>query len=513
MNNMIVPCTYNPTAIESLSAGVSTCRLPNACRHHVYRTPRTPSGFWGHDSKAWPVGMSSQGNGCLSTLTSSSTSGADCSNDSSKTADDVVNMQAFVPVMPASLDPTKGGARPRQGAGYGGDLILPCVLALVAPLHSRKASLDHDHCSVSGGSAVLSHKVLGLPHEASLLDVPNPIPGKVFENHPKLVTTLSHWAAEWLYLLIIQPRRVRGHPFNYRGIPVDVCPALASLISRVIRDMQSPAQVIVHALWYITVLTGDEDFSETPVFHLLHSKSPTYAEDFLLQTFVVCAMVADKWVNDNPFPLKVWARVIQLPTPVLAAMESLVLQGLDWKVHMTPTQWKDMLTTLRSSEPSYMEFNPSELAPIQRRTIVVRILDRLARLADAMEACTEYDNFMCCMLGPAHQSLLHVHALQPIKPSAEFFASLEWCPEADPIVNKKPRIIGIAPGSEDQYVPKPLTVSELVDSILKPNHPTKSIYFPRPVRTSLHGGPFGAIGQRLAHTVNHSWSNWFPAQG
>ncbi|KAI6047105.1 hypothetical protein EDC04DRAFT_586588 [Pisolithus marmoratus] len=158
------------------------------------------------------------------------------------------------------------------------------------------------------------------------------------------------------------------------------------------RCMQSPAQVIIHALWYIVVLTGDQGFkgesrdvTETPAFHLLHYKGSSCAEDFMLRTFIICAMVADKWVNDHPFPLKVWARVTQLPAAILAAMESCVLQGLRWNVHMTPTQWKNMLKFLRSSEPSYIELNPSTITSTLSSTIVVRILDKLTRLADAME--------------------------------------------------------------------------------------------------------------------------------
>ncbi|KAI6164939.1 hypothetical protein EDD17DRAFT_320010 [Pisolithus thermaeus] len=484
---MIVPYTYNATNIGSLPANVSTSRLPNACLDHARRAARTLSELSSHDFKAWHMGIFSQGNGCLSTLTSSPSFGT-ASNDSAKSADEVVNMQAFVPAIPAFLDFAQEDVQPSQGAGHGGNLFPPCVPAPDAPL--------------------------------------NPISGKVFENHPKLVMTLSRWAAEWLQSLVIRSHRLRGQILSYRGSPMDVCFVLASLISGVIQNMRSPVQVIIHALWYIVILTGDEgfngesrDFSETPVFRLLYSKGSTYAEDFTLRTFVICAMVADKWVNDHPFPLRVCrARAAQLPVAILVAMESFVLQGLRWNVHMTPTQWKDMLTMLRSSEPSYVELDPFSVVPTPRSIIIVRILDKLTHLADAMETCVDqcvydHDDSVGNMLSPSHQNPLHIHALQPIRPSTKSFVPLEWCPEADPIVNKKPRIIGIAPGTEDQYVLKPLTVCKLLDPTLKPSHSTKSVFFPRPLAASLHSGPFGTIGNRLTHTLNHSWPTWFPAQG
>lgn len=484
--NMIAPCTYNATSIESLPANAPASHLPNACSDHAHREAHIFPELSSHDFKAWHMGIFSQGNGCPSTLTSGPSFGT-ASNDSAKSSDEVVNMQAFAPVIPALLNLAQEDVRQCQDAEHGGNLFPPCVPVQDAP--------------------------------------PNPISGEVFENHPKLVMSLSHWAAEWLQSLVIRSHRLRGQTHTYRGSPMDVCSALASLISGVIQNLRSPVQVIIHALWYIVILTQDEafngesqDFSEIPIFHPLYSKGSTYAEDFMLRTFVICAMVADKWINDHPFPLKVWVCASQLPAAILAAMEVFVLQGLRWKVHMSPTQWKDMLTMLRSSEPSYVELNPFTTAPTPRSTIIVRILDKLIHLADTMETCIDqsvhdYDDSVGNMLSPAHQNPLPIHALQPIKPSAEFFMPLEWCPEADPIVNKKPRIIGIAPGTGDQYVLKPLTAYGLLGPTLKPNHSTKSIYFPRPLATSLHGGSLGAIGNRLTHTMNHSWPNWFPCQG
>lgn len=474
---MIVPCTYSATSIRSLPANASASHLPNACSGHAHHEAHTFSELSSHDFKAWRIGIFSPGNGCPSTLTSSPSFGT-ASNDSAKSSDEVVNMQAFAPVIPAILNLIQEDVR------HGGNLFPPFVPVPDAP--------------------------------------PNPTPGEVFENHPKLVMSLSHWAGEWLQSLVIRSHRLRGQTLIYRGSPMDVCPALASLISGVIQNMRSPVQVIIHALWYIAILTQDDgfnrespDFSETPIFRPLYSKGSTYAEDFMLRIFVICAMVADKWINDHPYPLKVWVRAAQLPAAILAAMEAVVLQGLRWNVHMTHTQWKDMLTMLRTFEPSYVELNPFTTTPTPRSTIIVRILDKLIHLADTIEACIDqsvhdYDDSVGNMLSPAHQNPLRIYALQPIEPMAEFFTPLEWCPEADPIVNKKPRIIGIAPGTGDQ---KPLTACRLLDPTLKPNHSTKSIYFPRPLSTSLHGGSLGAIGNRLTHTMNHPWPNWFPCQG
>lgn len=427
-----------------------------------------------------------------------------------------------------------------------GTLCVTCsVIAPVVPPYGVRGSIQDDPLPVDRNVPAITSNVI--------------------ENDPKLAMALAHWTVEWLHLLIVQPHHHKGYPFayvlaflplsalvyppsaSYRGDPVNVCPALALRISRVIRNLHSPAQVIIHALWYITVLARDDKFEredlgflKIPIFQYLHSKGSVCAEDFMLRTFAVCAMIADKWINDQSFAAKVWlvvhfspvtlanglyrARIGRMPDVTFTVLEAFVLNNLNWKLHMTSQQWKDMLVMLRSSEHSWLDFSPFTPTPSPRRVTVVRVLDKLILLADASGVYAgsvghDYEISLCPTPGFLQRSL-HIYAPQPIRPiTAQLLVPLEWCPEADPIVNKRPRIVGIAPGADrDVSIPKPamMTARDLLDLILRP--PRHPVFMPllRPAGTSFCG-PFGAIGQRLVHTVGLSpaWptSSWFPSQG
>lgn len=75
--------------------------------------------------------------------------------------------------------------------------------------------------------------------------------------------------------------------------------------------MENPVQVVIHALWLISVLTGNDahdnaPFLSVPVFRYLHDNGAFFAEDFMLRTFVTCAMIGDKTVNDATLSANVW---------------------------------------------------------------------------------------------------------------------------------------------------------------------------------------------------------------
>ncbi|KAG6331679.1 hypothetical protein ID866_7410 [Astraeus odoratus] len=587
----------------------SASHLVNACFNHVEHMA------YHHDSNAWSVEGFKQGIEHLRspTLPSPTSSlGTSHSGDSSKPVLKDVNMQAFVPVLSA-VDLSGGDLKPCQASKPSQrDLALETLTT-----HVEHANADRFQCSRILPTRDVTSVVpnaLGLTNGASLTrnpDISTVLCDKAFENDPRLVTTLTYWAAEWLQQLIVYPYDGKGYRFVYRGSPIDVCTALALRITRVVRTLQSPTQVIIHALWYIIVLARDEkynkqntSFVEIPIFQHLRAKGTTYAEDFMLRTFVACAMIADKAINDQSFAAKVWARIGRMQDADLASTETFVLRALDWKVHMTAQQWKDMLSMLRSSELSSIDFSPFTAVPSPRRVRIVRTLDTLISLADSMGAHTHqaiYDEDI-----PAHtvpswtsQGTPRIYAPQPIRPITQLFEPLEWCPEADPIVNKKPRVIGIAPGAvhheniqkpvktavdlldsvvgpsanpcadsrpsvatiapsvgrnadisksiiardlldsivgpevdhmvdqkprvmgiisgtDNRSALKSITARDLLDSILGPTHSTELNPHLWRAGTSFCG-PFGAIGQRIAHSVGlgHAWptSSWFPAQG
>lgn len=216
------------------------------------------------------------------------------------------------------------------------------------------------------------------------------------------------------------------------------------------------------------------------------------------------------------------AQMGRMPNVTFTALEAFVLNNLNWKLHMTSQQWNYILVMLRSSEHSRLDFSPFTPTPSPRRVTVVRVLDKLILLADASGVYAgsvghDYEISLRPTSGFL-QRPLHIHAPQPIRPiTAQLLAPLEWCPEADPIVNKRPRIVGIAPGADrDVSIPKSATTArDLLDLILRPPQRPVFMPLPRPAGTSFCG-PFGAIGQRLAHTVGLSpaWptSSWFPSQ-
>jgi hypothetical protein len=73
----------------------------------------------------------------------------------------------------------------------------------------------------------------------------------------------------------------------------------------------------------------------------------------------------------------------------------------------------------------------------------------------------------------------------------------DWCPAADPIVNKNPRAMGIAPGSHN-FAPdfrQGTTALDLLEMITQGKGPGMRSW------GAAVGGPLSTIGARLAHTV------------
>ena len=76
-------------------------------------------------------------------------------------------------------------------------------------------------------------------------------------------------------------------------------------------DVENPVQVAIHALWFIATLLGNgahdnSPFLSVPIFRYLHHNGTLFAEDFMLRTFVTCAMIGDKTVNDATLSRNTW---------------------------------------------------------------------------------------------------------------------------------------------------------------------------------------------------------------
>ncbi|KAF9221922.1 hypothetical protein BS17DRAFT_709859 [Gyrodon lividus] len=231
----------------------------------------------------------------------------------------------------------------------------------------------------------------------------------------------------------------------------------------------------------------------------------------MFRTFVACAMLGDKSVNDATFSTSTWSRLTHIPRAILNETETFALKGLGWNAMMTNTQWKEMIIYLRSYIKMGCQFDPFTYDEASTPGIMARLLDELVSLSYADE---EY--------APAKvvQPPMEIVAPQPVRHFShwQLFDPAEWCPEGDPIVNRKPRTVGIAPGADHHTMnlKAGTTAKDLLDLILTSNIAPGLTRPQRPAGTSFYG-PFGAIGARLAHTVRLAGAcqnaSWFPTQG
>lgn len=94
------------------------------------------------------------------------------------------------------------------------------------------------------------------------------------------------------------------------------------------------------------------------------------------------------------------------------------------------------------------------------------------------------------------QEPLVIHAPIPVKPLTCLPDPNNWCPAADPIVNKNPRAMGIAPGNYD-FAPdfrQATTALDLLELITQGKGPGMRSW-------SAAVGPLSTFGACLAHTV------------
>jgi hypothetical protein len=96
-----------------------------------------------------------------------------------------------------------------------------------------------------------------------------------------------------------------------------------------------------------------------------------------------------------------------------------------------------------------------------------------------------------------HEEPPVIHAPIPVKPLICLPDPNDWCPAADPIVNKNPRAMGIAPGSQT-FAPdfrQATTALDLLEMITQGKATGMRSW------GAAVGGPLSTIGARLAHTV------------
>lgn len=152
-------------------------------------------------------------------------------------------------------------------------------------------------------------------------------------------------------------------------------------------------------------------------------------------------------------------------------------------------------------------FDPFAYDEASPSGIMACYLDELISLSHANETTS-----------PEDKPLVEIVAPQPTRHFArwEVFSVTEWCPKDDPVINRKPRTIGIAPGINHRLsTPKiGATAKDLLDSILGSSNVPDLSHLPQPAGTSFCGS-FGTIGARLSHTVKVpgacQTTSWFPS--
>ena len=155
-------------------------------------------------------------------------------------------------------------------------------------------------------------------------------------------------------------------------------------------------------------------------------------------------------------------------------------------------------------------FDPFAYDEMSPPTIMACYLDELINLSYADETYTSQQGILA----------VEILAPQPIRHFTHWgvFDTAEWCPKDDPVINQKPRTIGIAPGADQNSSTLRIgtTAKDLLDSILRSSNVPNIAYLALPAGTSFCG-PFGAIGARLAHTVKITSAcqstSWFPSHG
>lgn len=155
-------------------------------------------------------------------------------------------------------------------------------------------------------------------------------------------------------------------------------------------------------------------------------------------------------------------------------------------------------------------FDPFAYDETSPSGIMARYLDELISLSCA-------DNTYTSQQGPLTVEIL---APQPIQYFTHWgvFDAAEWCPQDDPVVNRKLKTIGIAPGADQSSstLKVGMTAKDLLESILGPTNVPDLAHLARPTGTSFCGS-FGAIGTRLAHTIKITSAcqsaSWFPSHG
>jgi hypothetical protein len=265
---------------------------------------------------------------------------------------------------------------------------------------------------------------------------------------------------------------------------------IGTRIQFILESISNPQIVALHALWYISKITKAEigqgnDFLGVSIFNHLHCCGAATFDELLFSAFVIVARLADKLINDSCLPSKTWVKTTAIPSSTLTNVEKTALASLGYLGYIPSSSLHSWVLGLRVSS--------SQLSS-DKSAVIFRVLDDVLAVNEATDINTTFIRYRGQkkkIAAVPRQDPLIIHAPTPVKPLTCLPDPSCWCPEADPIVNKNPRTMGIAPGSHI-FAPEskqPTTALDLLEFI------TQGTW------GAAVGGPLSTIGAHLAHSV------------
>ncbi|OAX39754.1 hypothetical protein K503DRAFT_688980 [Rhizopogon vinicolor AM-OR11-026] len=275
-----------------------------------------------------------------------------------------------------------------------------------------------------------------------------------------------------------------------------VTSVIAPRIQSILECVSNPQMVTIHALWYIAKITTTDachvdDFLAMSTFNHLHCLGFSSLEDLVFSAFVIAARLADKSVNDTCLSSKLWECTTTIPSTILNNVERTALSSLGYLGNIPSYALHSFILSLRACSTHLSDSNSH---------ILHRVLDDVL----AVNKTTEINTIFVRYPGRKKKSAAAprpeppvIHAPIAVKPLTCLPDPNDWCPAADPIVNKNPRAMGIAPGSHN-FAPdfrQGTTALDLLEMITQGKGPGMRSW------GAAVGGPLSTIGARLAHTV------------
>ncbi|KAH7916130.1 hypothetical protein BJ138DRAFT_687943 [Hygrophoropsis aurantiaca] len=295
---------------------------------------------------------------------------------------------------------------------------------------------------------------------------------------------MAQWASDVLYSLGADLAAAGIFPNVSRMGPAAARKYVGGRIMRILRNIECPKLVIVHAFWYIAQLTRRvDDTTTTFIFYdFLFRQGARTVEEAMLRAFVSAAMISDKWINDCTFSTKTWRNLTSVPVASLNATESFMFRLLDWKTAIPSDQWRLWLQQLQQWGNTTAVYASVPREPVSPRVIMDMVIDSIL----------EEDSTAIPPTSPLDHTLTVKADSVPTSYPGPRVSSLpspaEWCPEADEVVLPGPRrhLKMFAPGAHrDQF----------------------TTGYPSSIGTSFVG-PFGVIGNRLTQDIMPTYAPW-----